>query len=203
MPESIEEARTPTDRERESLLNGQWLAGLARPDRLPRIPGNSQHYEGYREADERIGTGDANPNQERTRDHPERHIAIYAGMIAVGDKRRTCQSPACPGFRVGAICVGDDRVSARGPRELPSAAGPERNAERRRACSPGTTDGVLRLPRVERSGRGFRRSRGRGSAGAAPRCNQTLWALLCLLAISELAQPCSFLVRASTGGRRW
>ena len=116
--------------------------------------------------------GDAIPNQQRTRDHPERHIAIYAGMIAVGDKRRTCQSPACPGFRVGAICVGDDRVSARGPRELPSAAGPERNAERRRACSPGTTDGVLRLPRVERGPGG-----GSGGHGDGDRPEQHLGAI--------------------------
>ena len=171
--ESMGEARKPTDRERESLLNGQWLAGLGRPDRLPRIPGNSQHYEGYREADDRIGTGGCH-SQPAAHSRPPR--ATHSHLRGHDCRRLQAQDlpVAClPWFSSWRHLRWRRPCQRPGPREPPSAAGPERNAERRRrACSPGTTDGACGSLESSVVRAGFRRSRGRGSAGAAPRCNQ-------------------------------
>ena len=70
------------------------LSRLGRRDRAPRIPGDLEDHERDRETDDRVANARAERDHDRARDDAQRNEAVDAGVIAVGDQRRTRQPPA-------------------------------------------------------------------------------------------------------------
>ena len=72
------------------------LAGLARVDHAPRVPGDAEDHDGDDEADDRVDDLEAEPDRDRADHDAERHERVRARVLTVGDERRACETTAGP-----------------------------------------------------------------------------------------------------------
>src|SRR6266545_8142484 len=86
---------------------GPVSAGRRVAHGAPGVPGDLEDHERDREADQRVGDLDAEPDDERAGNDAEADQGIDASMIAVGDERRAPQPPPRPEPDAGRDLVAD------------------------------------------------------------------------------------------------
>jgi hypothetical protein len=105
-------ARRPASRRGGSVFVRLDPAGLGRRDDSPRVPGDLEDDEGDGEADEWIGSGEAEGNEGGAGDDGEGDEAVDAGVVSVGDQRGAVEAPTGSEPDLGGDLVADEADDA-------------------------------------------------------------------------------------------
>jgi hypothetical protein len=90
------------------------VADVAAPHRQPRLPGDAEDDGGDGEADDRVGHGQADGDDDRAGDDGQAHVGVGARVVAVRCQRRAAQHPPRAGAHLGREPVAEEAHGARG-----------------------------------------------------------------------------------------